>query len=480
MSYNRETSKYLLSAQTLPYGYPFAMLSPQDQLTELVRTLETEQHVFATDPLLVTEKLQLEDGTVLQKLHRRASRIDSNGALAGVLGKIEGRLKGIMVIMSVIWCVSGFFGLFTLLQANVVNFFYVLVCLLGFHTIMLVGWLVMTLINQSKHSSNWFASFVSPSYLIRGKDDVTQAAVRLYEQQLQHSGMRWYLGRFSHQLWLATLTGMLLAIIFLLIVRQYSFSWESTLLSDQALITLTRVLGWLPSMVGFDVPNDAAIVQSRLVTDALPLAIARQWAGLLIGSLLMYGIVPRALAWSFCALMFRSKKMRLDIKTPYYQKIINFWQRQVIDVDDFVAVAAPIAPKAVVSSAAKLVALLEYPTNNPLWWQAGLEHYDGAIGAVEDFGIIDDREDLARLTTYLDQQPLQVLLGIHDKALPDRGTLRKLDQIAAHAQHGVIVQLLNNQTLETNADVSSPTFNNVRYQQWQTALAARKIGLVAG
>lgn len=448
------------------------MLSPQDQLTELVRTLESEQHVFATDPLLVTEKLHLEAGTSLQKLHRRAARIDNNGALAKVLGKIEARLKGIMGIMSVIWCVSGFVGLFTLLQANVVNFFYVLVCLLGFHTIMLVGWLVLTLINQSKHSTNWFASFVSPSYLIRGKDDVTQAAVKLYEQQLQHSGMRWYLGRFSHQLWLATLTGMLLAIIFLLIVRQYSFSWESTLLSDQALITLTHVLGWLPSMVGFDVPNDAAIIQSRLVTDALPLSIARQWAGLLIGSLLVYGIVPRALAWIFCALMFNRKKMRLDIKLPYYQKIINFWQRQVIDADDFVEVDAPIAPKAIVSSANKLVALLEYPTDITNWWQAGLMDNSESV---EDFGIIDDRDDMARLTTYLAAHPVQVLLGIHQKALPDRGTLRKIDQIAAQAQAGLIIQLLEDKD-HIATDLSNS--QSVRYQQWQTALAERQIGLV--
>lgn len=445
------------------------MLSPQDQLTELVRTLESEQHVFVTDPLLVTEKLHLEAGTSLQKLHRRAARIDDNGALAKVLAKIEARLKGIMSIMSVIWCVSGFLGLFTLLQANVVNFFYVLVCLLGFHTIMLVGWLVLTIINQSKHSTNWFASFVSPSYLIRGKDDVTLAAVKLYEQQLQHSGMRWYLGRFSHQLWLATLTGMLFAIIFLLIVRQYSFSWESTLLSDQALITLTHVLGWLPSMVGFDVPNDAAIIQSRLVTDALPLSIARQWAGLLIGSLLMYGIVPRALAWIFCALMFRRKKMRLDIKLPYYQKIINFWQRKVIDADDFVEVAAPIAPKAIMSSANKLVALLEYPTDNDLWWQASLMNNNESV---EDFGIIDDRDDMARLTTYLTAHPVQVLLGIHQKALPDRGTLRKIDQIAAQARAGLIVQLLEDE------DHIFTDNKSVRYQQWQTALAERQIGLV--
>ncbi|MBP3944705.1 DUF2868 domain-containing protein [Psychrobacter sp. K31L] len=450
------------------------MLSPQDQLTELVRTLETQQHVFATDPLLITEKLQNEDGKAVQKLHRRASRIDSNGALARVLGKIDGRIKGIMVVMSVVWCISGFLGLFTLLQANVVNFFYVLVCLLGFHTLMLAGWIVMTLLNQGRQSPSGFASFVSPSYLIRGKDDVTQAAVDLYERQLQHSGMRWYLGRFSHQLWLATLTGMLFAIIFLLIVRQYSFSWESTLLSDQALITLTQVLGWLPSMVGFGVPDNAAIVQSRLVTDAMPLSVARQWASLLIGSLLMYGIVPRAIAWAFCAFMFRRKKMRLDIKLPYYQKILNFWQRHVVDADDFTEVAAPIAPKATVSAGKKLVALLEYPSEQDNWWQKGLDANTDDNSEIENFGIVDDRDDMDRLTVYLKTHPVQVLLGIHGKALPDRGTLRKLDQIAAHAKDGLIVQLLNDES-----DTTDALQQDVRYQQWQTALSARKIGLVS-
>lgn len=468
------------------------MLSPQDQLTELVRTLEMQQHVFATDPLLITEKLQSEDGKPIQKLHRRASRIDSNGALARVLGKIDGRIKGIMLVMSVLWCISGFLGLFTLLQTNVVNFFYVLVCLLGLHTLMLLGWLVMTLMNQGKQSSNWFASFVSPSYLIRGKDDVTKAAVDLYERQLQHSGMRWYLGRFSHQLWLSTLTGMLLAIIFLLIVRQYSFSWESTLLSDQALITLTQILGWLPNKVGFTVPDSAAIVQSRLVTDAMPLSMARQWAGLLVGSLLMYGIVPRALVWAFCALMFRRKKMRLDIKQPYYQKILNFWQRQVTDADDFKAAPAPVAPKATVSTGKKLVALLEYPSQQDNWWQSGLNadisshsnNINSNTSHVENFGIVDDRDDMERLTTYLDSHPVQVLLGIHSKALPDRGTLRKLDRIAEHAADGLIVQLLgdasatNTNVQEQSPENQSAENQDVRYQQWQTALAARKIGMV--
>lgn len=444
------------------------MLSKQDQLTELVRELETQNHVFAADPLLITEKLQDENGTPIQKLHRRAERIDMNGKLASTLGKIDGRIKGIILVMSIVWCISGFLGLFTLLQANVVNFFYVLVCLLGFHTLMLVGWLVLTLVNQSSQSPSIFTSFISPKALIRGKDDVTVAAAHLYERQLQHTGMRWYLSKFSHQLWLATLTGMLFAIIFLLIVRQYSFSWESTLLSNDTLMSLTHWLGWLPSMVGFSVPDSEAVIQSRLVQGAMPLDVARQWAGLLIGSLLVYGIVPRAIAWAFCALMFRRKKMRLDIKLPYYQKIINFWQRKVIDADDFEEKIVPVAPVAKVARGQKLVALLEYPYDDEHWYQftAGQQ--------IHDFGILDDRDDMDRLLSYLADNDVQVLLGIHAQALPDRGTMRKLDKIASHAKQGLIVQLLDSDTSIANQSSSD------RYQQWQTALAERQIGLVAG
>ena len=446
------------------------MLSKQDQLTELVRKLETNNHVFATDPLLITERLQDEQATPLQKIHRRAERIDSNRALAGTLNKIDGRIKGIILIMSILWCVSGFLGLFALLQSNVVNFFYVLICLLGFHTLMLVGWLIFTVINRGSQSPSIITSFISPKTLIRGKDDVTQAAVELYDEQLQHTGMRWYLSRFSHQLWLATLTGMLFAIIFLLIVRQYSFSWESTLLSDQALMTLTHWLGWLPSMVGFNVPDADAVVQSRLVTDVMPLSIARQWASLLVGSLLMYGIVPRAIAWAFCAVMFNRKKMKLDLSLPYYQKIISFWQRKVVDEDDFVEKVQPVAPKAKVTQGNKLVALLEYKHPNPTWYHTAGEAF--ITQPPEDFGVLDDREDMDRMLEYLATHDVQVLLGIHGKALPDRGTMRKLDKLATHAKQGVIVQLLTD-------DGSIEAVDSVRRQQWQSALSERNIGLVS-
>ncbi len=454
------------------------MLSQKDQLTELVRELESRKHIFATDPLLITEKMQNEKAATspesgLQKLRRRAQLIDSNGKIAKTLAKIDTRIKAIILIMSVVWCASGFTGLFALLQANVVNFFYVLVCLLGFHTLMLVGWILMTLISKDDKPTI-FASFVSPSHLIRGKDDITTSAVNIYEKQLHHAGMRWYLGKISHQLWLATLAGMLIALIVLLMVRDYNFSWESTLLSGQTIATLVSWMAWLPNLVGFATPSPEQVLASQQFANQMGEASGSvmsgvssyEWAMLLIGSLLMYGIIPRAILWIFCALMFNRKKMALDIKLPYYQKILDFWSRTVTDEDDFVEESTlSVAPKATINNGNKLVALLEHPQPNPNWFSKALT--DNATN-IYNFGILDSRDDMDRLVDYLNKNEVQVLLGIDEDALPDRGTMRKLKKIAAIASEGLVVQLLEDNKHPNDAQ---------RLQQWQKALAEQQIGL---
>lgn len=478
------------------------MLNQKDQLVELIRELETRKHIFATDPMLVTEQLQKEvTNKPIDKLYRRAERIDSNGKLSATLHKIDARIKAIIVVMSVVWCVSGFLGLFTLLQANVVNFFYVLLCLLGFHSLMLIGWVFLSLFSR-KDKPTLFAALVSPSHLIRGKDEVTTAAVELYERQLKHAGMRWYLGKISHQLWLATLVGMMIALIVLLMVRDFSFAWESTLLSSDTVGTLVSWMSWLPDLVGFATPSPEQVVEAQKFAHQVNSVTYLgdglgdgetvvntvnnyDWAMLLIGSLLLYGIAPRAIVWVLCVLLFHRKKMTLDTKLPYFQKLFDFWQRQITDDDDFTETVAPVAPKAKVAKGKKLVALLEYAYSDENWYQFIVGH------DIEYFGMVDGREDIDRLVELLSKQPMQVLLGIHATALPDRGTMRKLDKIAKSATSGLIVKLLEDTDDAANSgsgvDALAVSQNQAaeqerlqqRLKQWQAALAERNIGLVS-
>ena len=60
--------------------------------------------------------------------------------------------------------------------------------------------------------------------------------------------------------------------------------------------------------------------------------------------------------------------MKLDIKQPYYQKIIDFWQRKVIDPDDSPAEQNLSRPLPKSALANKLAVLLEYPHANPQWY----------------------------------------------------------------------------------------------------------------
>ena len=83
-----------------------------------------------------------------------------------------------------------------------------------------------------------------------------------------------------------------------------------------------------------------------------------------------------------------------------------------------------------------------------------------------------------RLLEILDKKSVQVYLGIKATTLPDRGVMRKLDKIAQHAKEGLVVQLLTDEVDEVD-EVSDNSHNeNVRFEQWQTALAERQIGLV--
>lgn len=84
---------------------------------------------------------------------------------------------------------------------------------------------------------------------------------------------------------------------------------------------------------------------------------------------------------------------------------------------------------------------------------------------------------MAKLLTYLQATPAQVLLGIPPQALPDRGTMRKLDTIAQAAKGGLIVQLLDDDSGYLPDPVQLEQLK-ARRAQWEAALAERQIGLV--
>lgn len=333
------------------------------------------------------------------------------------------------------------------------NFFLVLAGILGMNTVMLLVWLA-TLFLRLKN-----VHFISsPATWFRGKDPVNQAILRLYVDEWRKPQTRWLIGATSHGLWLCTLSGMLVSVLLLLLVRQYTFNWESTLLSNTALVKTVEALSWLPERLGFPVPDSQAVIAGRLNNH---IEDARAWAGLLIGSIICYGILPRLLAWLACKITLKTLRERLDLNRPYYQNIFRTWQTKIVDADDFQENIVPVSSKITLNNAPKWAVTLETEWPEPLWFSGVL--------AQEwiDKGVVAGRKDLEQLEAELKQTPAQLLIGIRTQTVPDRGILRQISRLAEATDGGVIIQLLNQDSFSEDLDT--------KLDYWRDALAERNI-----
>ena len=432
------------------------ILNPQQQLAELVRLLQTRGQVFVADPQPITEVLRHDPTPVAERLLKRAELIDSDRALHRRLQRTQAYWRLLLLAASVLLFAAGFSATMALMAAENINFFYVLMSVLGLNTLMLLLWLLLTLMPGRLPGG----VAANPALWLRGRDAVTQAVVHLYADNAHSPAMRWYAGKTSHRLWLCSLGGIWLALWLMLLVRQYSFNWESTLLSSDSLVALVAALAWLPEKLGFAVPDAQAVIHSRSAADG---AAAKLWGSLLVGSVLCYGLLPRGLAWLLCALMARRQSGRLPLEKPYYQHIIQQWQHKVVDADRVAEAAAVAAPPLRLSEAPKWAVLLDAPWADEYW-------YRNVLG--QDWlnkGVADERSAQAALLADLNAHAAQLLLGVRAASVPDRGVLRQLDALAQAAQGGVVVQLLADP-----AQTRSGSLNDT-LAQWHAALQARQI-----
>ena len=223
-------------------------------------------------------------------------------------------------------------------------------------------------------------------------------------------------------------------------------------------MALVQALSWLPAKLGFPVPDADAVLGSRMSAD---IAASRQWGGLLIGSILCYGLLPRLAAWLVCKILAGRAQSPLPLDNPYYQQIIQQWQTRVVDADDYSESIAVAAPKIHLSeSLPKWALMLEGEWPDQSWHR----HVLGQPWL--DKGTADSRDAVAALKQDLAQQPAQLLLGVRAAQVPDRGVLRQIAGLAEAADGGAVVQLL--------ADKNAASDGLQDYlQQWHEALSAR-------
>ena len=312
-------------------------------------------------------------------------------------------------------------------QINVVT---ALASLLGLHLVTLLLWLAGLVLPlgtfQASFGWLWLSLTARVAGGRRGQAPVLlRAATRLLARARL---LPWALGLASHAIWTLSFAVVLAALLFALAFRNYTLSWETTILEPDFFVRGVQLLGRAPAWLGFPVPDAQAV--------RAPLAAAsgqRAWALWLTGCIVVYGLLPRlALALLSAGVWaMRRKALQPDLSEPCFQRLLARFEalapRQIVDADPGrIAPGRPAHPAAG-DTADTLVAIgFELPPEQD-WPPAALD--SAGLRALRIDGSAAERREL--LDTLARIRPRRAVIGCRAAASPDRGTERFLREVMA-------------------------------------------------
>ncbi len=311
--------------------------------------------------------------------------------------------------------------------------------LLGLHLLTLVLWffgLLWGLKGGSSHGDwslgRWALAWAARLPPDRGQHapEIWQAFAALVQRQRLWP---WLAGLLSHTIWAASLTLTLLVLLAGFAFQAYALHWETTILGPAFFQRFVEWTGALPALLGFAVP-DADAVRAVAANHAADAAQQRAWAWWLIGCVLAYGLLPRALLALLSLARWRSGLVRLaavDMADPQIQRVVRRLDALepppvVVDAEQRGAALGERAERGP-SGATAGVALIGFELPPEMAWPPMGLAGAGWVWSMNLSGSAEERDALrSRLTQ---QPPGAALVVVFAPGSPDRGTARWLREL---------------------------------------------------
>lgn len=304
----------------------------QRLIAESVRLHEDRLGRILDDPAAEARSREAA-GDFEQRILRRAEGLALGRRLADTLEGMH-PVRGWLVLAALLLALLA--GITTSVavfgQQATVNIGWALSALLGLQLLMLVLWLVFMLVRPGTGTTaSGSGGGLLGRALIGGFERLGRRWSRRPESALvlaagvgllrREALGRWVASSLTHGLWTTFCVGALVATIFALSVRQYDFVWGTTLLTEDSFVALMALLGAPAQWLGWPVPDEAVVRASRIgVEETRGRAL---WSGLLLSSLLFYGLLPRLLLTLFSVFLARraARRLRLDTSLPGYARL---------------------------------------------------------------------------------------------------------------------------------------------------------------
>lgn len=427
-------------------------------LAETIRL--TEGHSGPLDDAEANRRARAAGGDLDQRILTRAESLAEREGLGRALAQWRQSASLLALTMGLFAVLLGMGLAAAALEGErPVNVFWALGSLLGVHLLALAGWLA-TLTASGGGAVGRLWLWLSSKVAQDGRTVPLGAALL---SLLTRTGLgRWGLGVLAHAFWLLVLTAALLTLLAMLSAKRYGFTWETTLLSADTFVALTHALGELPSLLGFPLP-DAETIRSSNVSAGVGAGseAARQaWAGWLLGTLVVYGILPRLLLTALCAWLWRRgvRTLAIDPSLPEYAVLRDRLQ----PASESLGVSDPAAPEGaerdspagVSAGQGAVLVAVELDERHP--WPPDLPP------GVTDGGAADSRAQRQCLLERLAQAPpARLAIACDPQRSVDRGALRLIGELSRLAV-ATRVWLV--------APPAGASIDDARLQQWHAAV----------
>ncbi|MFJ4607910.1 DUF2868 domain-containing protein [Pseudomonas atacamensis] len=397
-------------------------------LSETIRL--REEHAGPLDDLEANRLARAAGGDLPSRIARRALWLAERDGLTAALKHWLQGARLALVLLMIFAVLSGAGLAFAALGQTPVNVFWALGSLLGINLILLLSW-ALGLIFAGEHGATlgrlWL--WLSEKFARDAKAAQLAPALLLLLQRKKLN--RWALGALVNGLWLLAMLSALILLLTLMATRRYGFVWETTILGADTFIHVTQALGYLPSLLGFNVPTEEMIRGSG--AGALDIESARQaWATWLVGVLVVYGVLPRLLLALFCLWRWNRGKaaLRLDLNLPGYAQL----RERLMPTSERLGVNDPEPAQLhrVESNVGELASegalLVAIELDEQRSWPPALPKN------VSNAGILDSRESRHKLLEQLSRfPPARLAIACDPRRSPDRGSLALIAELARNA-----------------------------------------------
>lgn len=412
------------------------------------------------------------------QLIQRFKALPTSADYLSAFKRIRGVLGGLCVIGVLLAIACGYGAAKGSLSPDgtrPINIFWLVGGVLGGQTLLLLLWVILMLPGPGISSRFSIGGMLLGSWrwvaartmVVPGRSTAESTTIEAYSRRTMTGSLgRWRLATISNGFWLLFDISLLVTTVVLLGVRQYDFAWETTILSPETYVRITEIIAWLPSMFGFLVPTLEQIQQAQFDPanpGGFPGADAEArsaWSSFLIGSIILYGIMPRLLltAASLGKVRASTRGFRLDLDQPSIARI-----RGRLDPDSrrigIIRNESDEAEIAAAHAAAAEQRRLAHPAVVGLEMEVPSTGWPPTVGAeVEDLGIVESgqqRRELIEALRNRSSEPSRVLMFCSLLTTPDRGVGRFLTDLVGSLSVPVGLILTEGDSLRQRSEHAS-------------------------